>query len=131
MITTMTTTVMLVFLLFLVLVVLVLQDIRAYRTGHNSPNRTEGTATKFVTNESPSSTTEESGAKTTFSISWTTRSAWLTILARLLSIAGRRSSILVLGGVWRVSTVFTIRRYLLLIIATLWWRICAVRTWRR
>jgi hypothetical protein len=126
---------LLVFLLFLVLIMFMFQDIRTYRAGHKSSDRTERTATKLVTNEGPSSTTEECGAKTTFSISRLTRCAWLTILAwLLLSITGpvsRRSSILILGGIWRVSTVFTIWCYLVLVVAALWWRIGIMCTWRR
>lgn len=125
---------LLVFLLFLVLIVLMIQDIRTYRAGHKSSNRTEGTATKLVTNEGPSSTTEECRAKTTFSISWLARCAWLTVLAwLLLSVTGPvswRSSILILGGIWRVSTVFTIRCYLVLVVAALRWRIGIMCTWR-
>jgi hypothetical protein len=125
---------LLVFLLFLVLIMLILQDIRTYRAGHKSSDRSEGTATKLVTNEGPSSTTEECGAKTTFSISWLARHAWLTVLARLLlSVTGpvnRRSSILILGGIWRVSTVFAIWCCLVLVIAALRWRIGIMCTWR-
>lgn len=106
------TPMLLVLLLFLVLIMLTIQDIRTYRASYKSSDRTEGTATKLVTNEGPSSTTDECGAKTTFSISWPSRCAWLTVLAwLLLSVTGPvsgRSSILVLGGIWRVSTVFTI-----------------------
>lgn len=129
------TPMLLVFLLFLVLIMLTIQDIRTYRAGHKSSDRTEGTATKLVTNEGPSSTTEECGAKTTFSISWLSRCAWLTVLAwLLLSVTGpvsRRSSILMLGGIWRVSTVFTIWCYLILVVAALRWRIGIMCTWRR
>jgi len=129
------TPMLLVFLLFLVLIMLMFQDIRTYRAGHKSSDRTESTATKLVTNEGPSSTTEECGAKATFSINRLTRCAWLIILAwLLLSITGpasRRSSILILGGIWRVSTVFTIWCYLVLVVAALWWRIGIMCTWRR
>jgi hypothetical protein len=114
---------------------LIFQDIRTYRAGHKSSDRTEGTATELVTNEGPSSTTEECGAKTTFSISWLSRCAWLTVLAwLLLSVTGpvsRRSSILMLGGIWRVSTVFTIWCYLVLVVAALRWSIGIMCTWRR
>jgi len=128
------TPMLLVFLLFLVLIMLIFQDIRTYRAGHKSSDRTEGTTTKLVTNEGPSSTTEECRAKTTLSISWPARCAWLTVLAwLLLSVTGpvsRRSSILMLGGIWRVSTVFTIWCYLVLVVATLRWRIGIMCTWR-
>lgn len=125
---------LLVFLLFLVFIMLMIQDIRTYRAGHKSSDRTEGTTSKLVTNEGPSSTTEECGAKTTFSISRLARCAWLTVLAwLLLSVTGpvsRRSSILMLGGIWRVSTGFAIWRYLVLVIAALRWRIGIMCTWR-
>jgi len=128
------TSMLLVFLLLLVFIMLMFQDIRTYRASHKSSDRTEGTATKLVTNEGPSSTTEECGAKTTFSISWLSRCAWLTVLAwLLLSVTGpvsRRSSILMLGGIWRVSTVFTIWCYLVLVVAALRWRIGIMCTWR-
>lgn len=56
------TPILLAFLLFLVLIMLTIQDLGTYRAGHKSSNRTEVTATKLVTNEGPSSTTDECGA---------------------------------------------------------------------